>query len=185
MRLFLAIDFHEKIKESLLNKISILQKEIPSLRWIKKQSLHLTLKFLGETDSTLQKKIESTLNTAFQTTDTFELTTSITGFFPNLKKARVYYLGLDYSDSLRKCYEIIENNLFELGIEKEKRRFSPHITLARVKNISLSLNEQKNLLGHESAKNTISVNQITLMQSDFTTSGVRYTPVQRFSLRYK
>jgi 2'-5' RNA ligase len=183
MRLFLAIDFPKEIKHSLYNEITFLKKKFPDLKWIKKPSLHLTLKFLGETETTLQRKIESTLNTAFQSTDNFDLITTEPGFFPNQKKARVYYLGLQQSETLQKCYHIIEDKLFELGIEKEKRTFNPHITLARIKNISLDSDEQHFLQEYKIPQKQISVPEITLMKSEFTSSGVRYTPVQRFSLR--
>ena len=183
MRLFLAIDFPEVIKQSLCNEIVILKEKFPDLKWIKKPALHLTLKFLGETEPTLQRKVESALNAAFQITDTFDLRTTITGFFPNPQKARVFYLGLGPSQTLQKCYDIIEDNLSELGIEKEKRKFNPHITIARIKNISLDLDEQLVLQKYKIQEIKISVNEITLMSSHFSPTGVRYTSVQRFSLR--
>ncbi len=185
MRLFLAIDFPEKIKQSLYNDINILQEKIPDLKWIKKPALHLTLKFLGETEPALQRKIESALNTAFQETDFFTLNSTTSGFFPNPKKARVFYLGLEYSAPLIKCFNIIEGSLSGLGIQNEKRKFNPHITLARIKNTILDIENQEFLQKYKFPEIKIYVEQITLMQSRLSSSGARYTPVQRFSLRCK
>ncbi|KAA3615625.1 MAG: RNA 2',3'-cyclic phosphodiesterase [Calditrichaeota bacterium] len=185
MRLFLAIDFPDAIKQSLNDNILQLSEIYPDLKWIKKPALHITLKFFGETEATLQRKIESALNTAFLTIDSFDIKTSITGFFPNPSKARVYYLGLNFSSPLVKCFDITENNLSRVGIEKEKRKFSPHITLARIKKTALHLDEQQFLLDHTFSNISIPVQEITLMSSQLSSSGARYTPVQRFSLRCK
>jgi RNA 2',3'-cyclic 3'-phosphodiesterase len=143
MRLFLAIDFPEKIKESVNDEILSLSNIFPDLKWVNKSSFHITLKYLGEAESALQRKIESTLNEAFKTIPTFELITMVPNFFPNNKKARVYYLGLEYSKTLENCYDIIEEKLSNLGIEKEERKFSPYITLARIKNYLLNPEGQK------------------------------------------
>ncbi len=183
MRLFLAIDFPEEIKNSFSDHISGLQKQYLKLRWVNKPSFHITLKYLGETDSALKGRIESTLNKAFQTIPLFNLTTTPTNFFPNNKKARIYYLGLENSKTLNKCYDIIENRLSDLGIGKEKRKFSPHITLARMKNYLLDPEQQKVMLSQEFKEIKIPVTHITLMQSKATFFGVKYIPLHKFSLQ--
>jgi RNA 2',3'-cyclic 3'-phosphodiesterase len=183
MRLFIAIDFPEEIKQSINNEILSLKKALPDLKWVNKSSFHLTLKYLGETDSSLQRKIESTLKDAFQLVPTFDLTTTTPNFFPNNKKARIYYLGLEYSKTLEKCYNIIEDKLSDLGIEKEQRKFSPHITLARIKNYLFEPEKQKAMLTQVFKEIKIPVMDITLMQSKSTSIGVKYIPLQTFSLQ--
>jgi 2'-5' RNA ligase len=183
MRLFLAIDFPEETKQSINEETIHLQELFPALKWVNKSSFHVTLKYLGETDSGLQREIESTLKEAFQTIHTFDLATTIPSFFPNNKKARVYYLGLKYSKTLEKCYDIIEDKLSDLGIDKEQRKFSPHITLARIKNYLFDPEEQKVMLSQVFKGIKIRVTHITLMQSKFTSIGVRYIPLQKFHIK--
>ena len=183
MRVFLAIDFPEEIKKKCLNKINICRKSFAEFRWIKKPALHLTLKFIGEVEEALIPEINTRLKDAFVDIEPFDLSTSITGFFPSPKKARVFFLDLYHSADLEKCYKIIEDELETLGIEREQRKFHPHITLARIKKRPPSQEEAADLLKEDIEEMTIPVNEIILMQSELLPSGARYTPVQRFSLR--
>jgi len=183
MRVFLAIDFPQEIKENLLKKINDFKKIVPDLRWIKKPALHLTIKFIGEIEESLVSEIRNRLADAFQNIDPFDLKTTYPGFFPNPHKARVFYLDIQPSDSLKRCFDIIETKLQPLGIEKEKRRFKPHITLARIKNLSLPNDKTNILLNPSFPEMTIKTKEIILMQSELLYNGARYTPVQRFSLR--
>lgn len=182
MRVFLAIEFPEEIKETLLQKINLYKRSFPEFKWIKKQSLHLTLKFIGETKDSSIPEIYNQLKDAFQNIQPFDLSTTQLGFFPSAKRARVFYLDLQKSVSLHNCYTIIEEKMNALGIEKEKRHFQPHITLARIKNKTLSKDESDKILYEKIPKMLINVQEIVLMQSELLTSAARYTPVQRFSL---
>jgi len=183
MRLFFAIEFSEVIKETLHQKIDPYKRSFPEFKWIKKTSLHLTLKFIGETEDSFIPEIYKYLKDAFKNIQPFDLSTTQFGFFPSTKRARVFYLDLQKSVSLHNCYNIIEEQMNTLGIEKEKRRFQPHITLARIKNKSLSKDELDILYNENIPKMLINVQEVVLMQSELLSSGARYTPVQRFSLR--
>jgi len=183
MRVFLAIDFPEKIKETLLQKISLFRKSFPDFKWINKSSLHLTIKFIGEVDDSFIPEIHNQLNNAFKNIESFILSTTQLGFFPSAKKARVFFLDLQKSDPLHNCHNIIEQKMNILGIEKDNRHFHPHITLARIKKQSFSKDESDQLLKETIPKLSIKVAEIILMQSELLPSGARYTPVQRFSLR--
>lgn len=183
MRVFLAIDFPEEIKNLIIRDISSLRKTFPSLKWIKKTSLHLTLKFLGDTEPIKIAQLNHTLENAFKDIEPFILKTKEYALFPNVRKARLFYLGIEKSHTLFQCYKIIEEKLRLSDFEKEPREFHPHITLARIKVTHLSEQENTQLTSHSSLKMEVRVNEITLMQSKLLPDGARYTPVQRFSLR--
>ena len=183
MRIFFAIDFPENIKEILLERITKLKRSFPAFKWIRKPALHLTLKFIGEIPFDTVDQIADMLTEPLGSIDSFSLSTTQFGFFPNSKRARVFYLDLEKSETLNRCFNTIEQNLESLGIEKENRRFHPHITLARIKNTNLSDDEITILSNQKIQKLTTDVHEIILMQSELSPSGARYTPVQRFSLR--
>jgi len=185
MRIFLAIDFPEEIKEKLLQRMHLFKKLFPQFKWIKKPALHLTLKFIGEVPDTTIPGIYNQLKEAFMHLDPFNLVTGSLGFFPSAKRPRVFFLDLKKSDPLAMCYSIIENKLEPSGIEKDKKAFHPHITLARIKNLDLTIEQSQTLQSQSMPEMLIKVNEIILMQSELSATGARYTPVQRFSLRKK
>jgi len=184
MRLFFAINFNKEIKQNLFSGINNLQKICPEIKWIKKPALHLTLKFLGETSSLTKDEIINNLDKTFGEISSFNLVTTQTGFFPNARQARVFYLGLQQNQTLINCFKILENELLNLGIEKEKRSLNPHITLARIKQ-KIAPDAVSELLNYSFPELQISVPDFALMSSDLLSSGARYTVVQRFSLRTK
>ncbi len=182
MRVFLAIAFPLHIQEDIIQEVTSVKQKFPDFKWVKKTSLHLTLKFLGNTEPTKIAEINSHLKNSFEDILPFELICSKSGLFPNSQRPRVFYLGLQESSALSSCYEIIENKLTPLGFKKETRKFNPHITLARIKNTLLH-EKRTLLLAHSIPKIKIYTTEITLMQSNLFPDGARYTAVQRFSLR--
>lgn len=182
MRVFLAIDFPEEIKQTLLQKIDNFRQSYPEFKWIKKPALHLTIKFIGEVQESTIPEIHNLLKEDLQNINPFTLSTTELGFFPNPTKARVFYLDLEKSGPLHSCFSLINEKLATIGIEKETRAFHPHITLARIKNRALSYAESNQLLCQQIPKLEINVKEIVLMQSELLPGGARYTAVQRFSL---
>jgi 2'-5' RNA ligase len=185
MRIFIAIDFNDVIKQSLIRHIQILQKEYPQLKWVKRQSLHLTIKFIGEINPQILPEIFSLLSDELAHIPEFHLTSSDPGFFPSVKKARVFYLGLIMADPLATCFNIIDKKLDRIGIEKESKPFRPHVTLARVKDNNTNPALFEHLNAYKIQKLTIPVTEIVTMKSESGKFGSRYTPVQRFPLHSK
>jgi len=185
MRIFFAIDFPQDIKEILLFKITLFKKIFKDFKWIKMPALHLTIKFIGEVDESFIPDIYKQLKQPLQSIRPFTLRSTRTGFFPDHRRPRVFFLGLMESDALQSCFKTIDENLANIGIAGETRGFHPHITLARIKNNRLTSEDARQLLQETISEMTIDVNEIILMQSELLPSGARYTPVQRFSLRTK
>ena len=132
IRLFVAIDFPEEIKEML----SRLCFGLPGARWVSEDQLHLTLRFIGEVDGGIFQDIRDGLGDI--KADPLTLVLKGTGFFPPRKKPRVLWVGLQKNDLLVTLRNRIEGKLTALGLEPETRKFSPHITLARLKNTPVS-----------------------------------------------
>lgn len=130
MRLFVAIDLPELIKDHLFQLCS----GLPGARWVVPEQLHLTLRFIGEVDGGLFRDILELL--AEVQAESFSLQLSGVGFFPPRGKPRVVWVGLQKNEPLRKLRSRIESRLVAFGLEPEGRKFSPHISLARLKNTS-------------------------------------------------
>ena len=130
-RLFIGISLPDYIKQSL----SVINLKQPGFKPVAYNNIHLTLKFIGDADEPLAKEITSALSTI--TTPPFKLSIQSVGRFPPRGKPQVFWAGLgDAHPALFQLQAQIEESLQPLGIGPEKRRFHPHITLARCRNVS-------------------------------------------------
>lgn len=132
MRLFVAVDLPEAIK----NELSAICFGVPGARWVPLDQLHLTVRFIGEVDGGLFDDIRSGLDQV--EADEFSLTLKGLGHFPPRKDPRVLWVGLEKNDSLCALRKKVDGVLAGCGLAPEKRKFSPHITLARLKKTPLS-----------------------------------------------
>lgn len=131
-RLFIAIDFPEFIKEQLLELYDL---SIDSANWVDSEQLHLTLRFIGEVDGILFDDIRETLSEIRESA--FSIAFKGVGFFPPRKHPRVLWAGIDKNDALHQLKKKIDHKLERLRLPADKRKFHPHITLARLKNTPL------------------------------------------------
>lgn len=128
-RLFVAIDLPDGIKNSLAD----IRSDLPGARWVAAEQLHLTLRFIGEVDDLLFAQIQDVL--ANVTGSPFHMTLTGIGHFPPGKHARVLWVGMETNEDLLELQRDVELALINAGIAPEERRFSPHITIARMKDI--------------------------------------------------
>jgi 2'-5' RNA ligase len=150
------------------------------VKWVSPDGIHVTLKFLGNINSGLVDKITLSIEQACTGMAPFMLETDIMGGFPNLKQPRVLWLGMHGDvDKMRLLQTRIDDRLVALGFEKEKREFTPHITLARIREKAGSSDRLKfgALLTGRSAgfKHMIQVEGVNLMQSRLQPGGSVYT----------
>ncbi len=125
-RLFVAIDLPEKVKES----IKMICTGLPDARWVDLQQLHLTLRFIGEVDNGLFDAIKESLAGISETS--FSMTLQGVGYFPPKRAPRVLWIGMETNNTLARLADKIEQVLVQKnGLEPERRKFSPHITIAR------------------------------------------------------
>src|SRR4051812_37208548 len=126
MRLFVALDIDPGIREKIIRFMQGVREFSPDVRWVKPESLHVTLKFVGE--RTDVEEIKHALSQISSTT--FELTFRGYGFFPTPKSARVFWLGIESGQQLINLAKSVEESLIPIGIAKESHPFSPHLTVA-------------------------------------------------------
>ena len=127
-RLFIAVDLPAEIKNNL-EKMSF---GIPGAKWIDPQQIHLTVRFIGEVDGTTFLDIKTALEQV--SLKPFSLALKGVGHFPPRGKPRVLWVGIEQSQPLQSLKGRTDKILATVGLQPEGRKFSPHITLARLKN---------------------------------------------------
>jgi 2'-5' RNA ligase len=133
MRLFVAIDIPEDTRAALGRLIEQLRPACPAARWVRLAGMHVTLKFIGEAPEEKRAGIEAALASAREAAGAapVELSFRGIGFFPNERRPRVLWAGIEAPPSLAALAAQIEASLRPLGFPREAREFHPHLTLAR------------------------------------------------------
>ncbi|XOF34845.1 MAG: RNA 2',3'-cyclic phosphodiesterase [Candidatus Electrothrix sp. YB6] len=128
MRLFIALDLPETLRE----RLQLICCGLPGARWVPPEQYHLTLHFIGEVDGAELRNIRDCLATV--ESEPFSLQPEGIGFFPPRKKPHTLWVGVRQEEQLTCLHNRIGSALIGIGMELEKRKFAPHITLARLKN---------------------------------------------------
>lgn len=131
IRLFIAIDLPDTIKPFVVN----MGGSVPGGRPVPEDQLHLTLKFIGDVDTALLPDIKEALHTVSQ--ECFSLRLKGVGHFPPRGNPRVLWAGIMPTSETITLRNKVEKALADIGIERERRKFSPHLTLCRLKNSPL------------------------------------------------
>jgi len=134
MRLFVALDIPAGVRQAIAELIDRLKPACRGARWVRSEGIHVTLKFIGHVSDQDTKKIES-IRVALAkilSERPVEMQFRGVGFFPNERRPRVFWSGVQGSANLGSLAGAIEGELEPLGIEREARAFTPHLTLARI-----------------------------------------------------
>lgn len=183
MRLFVALDIPGEIRQRLADYIERVRSYAPDARWARVEGLHVTLKFIGEVKDHKVEEITSAL-TAVKS-GSFEVIFGSVGFFPTPKSPRVFWAGVQSGDELAQLASSIDAAMEKLGIEREKRAFSPHLTLARAGSRDPnSLKGLSPLLAAEAPPQfgTMTAHDFWLYRSQLGPGGSKYTKLQRYGL---
>jgi RNA 2',3'-cyclic 3'-phosphodiesterase len=181
VRSFIACELPETVKSGLLQIQKTLQSVDPSCaKWVDPNSIHLTLKFLGNVDVEKIEPISKGLFEATRNIPPFQLELDELGAFPNLRRVQVVWIGVKGDlDLLQKLQNQIESRISPLGFPPENRAFKPHLTLARVREttspfLRQSLGEKLSQIKIE-CNRIIQVDSISLMRSQLSRTGAIYT----------
>lgn len=179
-RLFIGLSLSPPLRERLLG----LQTPIPEMRWVTDNQLHLTIKYLGNTESDLKEKVCTQLHLISQSHEVFRAEVQDVGVFPNPTYTKILWAGLNSSSPLIALQSAIEQKMSVIGFEPEQRAYLPHITLGRckkprqaVKLISFWLNQHAGeFIGIEE------FTKIHLYESETHPEGALYTHLNTFEL---
>ena len=157
-----------------------------NIRWIPSSNIHLTLKFLGESAPQSLELLATTIDQNIKKMTPFDLVLSHLGTFPNARQPRIVWIGFQPNPKLMTLQSCVENAAQQTGFAKEDRPYSPHLTIARVREpLARSEVEQLNVSLQNTSMDTslvIPVKEVILFRSDLHPSGAIYTIVRRFPL---
>lgn len=184
MRLFVAIDIPAEIREHLSALVQELRPLAPQLGWVRAENLHLTLKFIGHTSDENLPAIRDALS-AIKLQSSLELRFRSIGFFPSQKRPRVLWVGIEAPPDLARLAAEINAALHKLGFPAEARAFSPHLTLARIKEgripeVLLSALRAK---AQQDLGDTL-VTHFHLIESKLRSTGAEYSTLTSFALAH-
>ena len=183
IRAFIAIELPHEIKNDLSNILKRLKSgREKSVKWVDPNNIHLTLKFLGNIPESNIVDITQAVTQASSFTYPFNLELKGLGAFPNLRSPRVVWVGIGGDiRSVSNLQRQVDQSLTHLGFSPEKREFSPHLTLGRVRDKTNP--KEKIELGKAVESLTIPkspsfrVDRISFMQSTLTSSGAVYNQI--------
>jgi len=184
MRLFIAIQVRDEILDSLGKGVERLRETRAAVRWVKPGGIHLTVRFLGETGPDRVHALVGTISAVCDKFEPFPLWVTGMGAYPDLRRPRVVWAGVEESSGiLNRLWMSTEKAVSEIGWEKEKRGFSPHITLGRVKgpiNITRLTEVMQSLENEHWGEQE--VRDLILYRSQLKPEGIIYEKVQVFPL---
>lgn len=189
IRTFIAIELSQEIRNSLNRLQDRLKRQVPprSVRWVRPEAIHLTLKFLGDVPGPRMASISQAVETACHGLDRFTLELVGLGCFPNPRRPRVVWVGVrEPTGTLPRLQKAVESELAGLGFEPENRPFSPHLTLGRVQRKVSRSDRQR--LGELIAGSDVgvvgrmTVPSVNVMRSDLRPSGAVYAALARVPL---
>jgi 2'-5' RNA ligase len=188
LRCFIAIELPPEIKRGLKQLQSRLKAENKApIKWVEPENIHLTLKFLGNVAADRIGDVSRAMNNAVQGTPPFSLSVRELGVFPNPKRVQIVWVGVSGElEKLAGLQRRIESGLEGLGFTPENRRFTPHLTLARVRD-QATPNEREGLgqlIGQTEfdAAPSFRVDSVKLMKSQLTREGPIYTCLSSVAL---
>jgi 2'-5' RNA ligase len=195
MRIFVAIDLEEKIRQKIVRFLDGVREFAPEVRWVRPESLHVTLKFIGEQKEEQVAAIEETLRSV--SCDSTDIQFRGYGFFPTATAPRVFWIGIQAGEALGDLARNIDMALEALKIPREERPFSPHLTLARTAggsgapkwrkgdgaNSTFSVLQKRLAALSEIDFGTMTAREFFLYQSQLSPSGSRYEKLRSFPLR--
>lgn len=182
IRSFVALELTDEVREQLAVLLQRLQRTSAAVKWVEPENLHLTLKFLGEVPEEQIELVGKTLKAVAQATEPFSFTVKGVGGFPDLRRPRVLWVGVEALQALIKLQQLVEKAMEQLGFPPEYRVYHPHITIGRVKTVTGIEKVREILREYADVKfGEVLASHLTLFRSDLSREGPTYTPLAKLN----
>jgi 2'-5' RNA ligase len=189
LRAFIAIELPTEIQAAITGSTAGLKKALPKplVRWVVQENVHLTLKFLGDVSPANLDLLAEALKMEAAQHEGFNMSVGGLGAFPNVRRARVVWIGLEAPTELAMLQRCVEGVATRLGYPAEERPFSPHLTLGRVGQ-TVSAGDLAKIRGaleacQVGALGTVKVDAVHIFKSDLQPSGSVYTHLYALPLK--
>lgn len=184
MRTFIAIEIPELVKSELVKLQAELRRTGAEVNWSNPESIHLTLRFLGETEERRLEEVKQLCANIAAEFQPFTLQVKDTGCFPNFRQPRVLWIGLaGEMEIAAQLQKRLEDGATALGFRQEDKPFKPHLTIGRLK----SGKNVKPLVAkadmYRLPELSFEVSEIALFKSELLPAGARYTVLEKWVLR--
>jgi RNA 2',3'-cyclic 3'-phosphodiesterase len=183
IRAFIAVEIDPQTVRRISAVVGDLKPRIPGIRWIPPANFHFTLKFLGDIEESKIAPIVQALEAALYPFPRFTINAKDLGVFPDLKRPRVLWIGLEGKELLELASKV-EEALGPLGFGRENKAFKPHLTVGRWRQFDRSsrkfVEELEKWKGHEFGESTVA--EVIFFQSELKREGATYHPLKVVAL---
>lgn len=180
IRTFIALE----LPETVIDQIIQIRDENAGLnyKWEPRNKLHVTIKFIGDIDKNLIEKLSSEIETLIEEFNSFNLSFSNFGMFYKENKPNILWVGIKNNEKLSDFTNKLNNVCAEFGIEKERRKFKPHITLLRIKDSDNAKSLEK-LLKLDLPEINFNADKVTIFKSELLPAGSVYKSIKSFYIK--
>jgi len=181
MRCFIAIDLDKTVKDNIKEfiKYKNLSQILKDVKWVKPENFHITLAFLGEVTIDQASTVKDLLEIVSSKYEPFVIELAHFGFFPNRKNPKVFWIGIKEQPKLLKLKYDIDKGLSDCNINFDKKPFSPHLTIGRIKS---PVKIESKIVDTLNFKDSFLASEIQLMKSDLFSDGPVYSKLYNFKL---
>ena len=180
MRTFIAIELPNGIKNQIGQVQAPLKETKAFVSWVKPGNIHVTLKFLGEVPEEKIDQVFSATEKAVEGAKRFTMSLKGMGAFPDFRRPRVIWVGAGSgTEELSQIANKIEEEMEKIGFPREKRGFSPHFTIGRVKSPKNIEKLMELVKSSDFQTEKIEVNEVVVMKSQLHPAGAIYTPLRK------
>jgi RNA 2',3'-cyclic 3'-phosphodiesterase len=177
IRTFICIEIPDSIKARIDQLQTTLRKLDAQVSWTKPSNIHLTLKFLGAVEASRIPKVCKAVERAAKGIEQFDIEVAGAGCFPSPRSPRVLWIGFsEVPQPLKQLYDNLEKELDREGFAREKRKFSPHLTIGRLRGPKNGQLLSEALIASGFEAETFNAQAIIVMRSDLKPTGSIYTP---------
>jgi len=183
IRAFVGVRIDPKMTQKISEVQSQLTRSLTGIRWVVQENLHFTLKFLGAVEEGNITSIIKAVGRVVRPAQPFSLTAGGIGVFPDIRKPRVLWVGLE-AQGLQTLSQEVEAALEPLGFAPEKRGFKPHLTIGRWRNFTAKAQRLKEEIDHWKDQDfgQSTVEEVVIFQSILKPNGAVYSPLQIITL---
>lgn len=177
IRTFICVEVPETIKERIASLQQELRKLAAQVSWVKPSNIHLTIKFLGDVPASQMETLRLAVGRAASAVNAFEIEVGRAGCFPSPRSPRVLWVGLaDLPESLEQLHARVEEELALAGFAREAKRFSPHLTIGRIRVPKGASRVAEDLIARGFGPERFRAREVVVMRSDLNPKGSVYTP---------